>query len=133
MRHEAEDRGNAIIPDVATGGSPVGSHQFIDEFNLAYHRAVAQILRREPESVITRARQNIARWIESDVYDEGERPSLFEWDKILVESSVEELIAIITEDSDEGQRLRQSTPFTGILPKQQRTAILADCEKRVSA
>jgi hypothetical protein len=133
MRHEAEDTVNAIIPDVATGGSPVGSHQFIDEFNLAYHCAVAQILRREPEAVITRARQNIARWIQSDVYDEGERPSLFEWDKILVESSVEELIAIITEDSDEGQRLRQSTPFTGILPKQQRTAILADCEKRASA
>lgn len=124
---------NAIIPDVATGGSPVGSHQFIDEFNLAYHYAVAQILRREPEAVITRARQNIARWIESDVYDEGEKPALFEWDKILVESSVEELIAIITDDSDEGQRLRQSTPFTGMLPKQQRTAILADCEKRARA
>lgn len=94
---------------------------------------MAQVLRREPEAVILRARQNIARWIESDVFDKGERPALFEWDKILVESSIEELIAIITEDSDEGQRLRQSTPFTGILPKQQRTAILADCEKRASA
>ncbi len=133
MKHRTQDTVNAIIPDVATGGSPVGSHQFIDEFNLAYHRAVAEILRRESEAVILRARQNIARWIQSDVYDEGEKPALFEWDKILVESSVEELIAIITEASDEGQRLRQSTPFTGILSKQQRTAILADCVKRASA
>jgi hypothetical protein len=107
--------------------SPVGSHQFIDEFNLAYHRMVVEVLRREPEAVILRARQNIARWIESDVYDEGEKSSLFEWDKILVESSVEELIAIINEDSDEGQRLRQSTPFAGVLPQQQRTEILNAC------
>lgn len=129
MRHEAEDTVNAIIPDVATGGSPVGSHQFIDEFNLAYHCAVAQVLRREPEAVVTRARQNIARWIESDVYDEGERPSLFEWDKILDNSSVGELIAIITEDSDEGQRLRQSTPFAGVLSEDERRKILTDCER----
>lgn len=128
-----EDTRGTFVLDVETGGSPVGSHQFIDEFNLAYHRAVAQVLHREPEAVISRARQNVARWIESNVFDEGERPSLFEWGKILDESSVEELIAIITEDSDEGQRLRQSTPFAGILPKQQRMKILVDCEKRASA
>ena len=122
-----------VASEQATRLSPIGSHQYIDEFNLAYHRAVAEALRREPEAVVKRARQNIARWIENNVYDGGEKGALFEWDKILDESSIEELIAVITEDSDEGQRLRQSTPFTGVLPAEQRREILADCEKRAIA
>jgi hypothetical protein len=121
------------IPERTATLSPVGSHQFIDEFNLAYHRAVAEALRLEPETVVARARLNIARWLENNVYDDGEKGALFEWDKILAESSVEELIAIITEDSDEGQRRRQSTPFTGVLPANQRRDILSDCEKRAIA
>ena len=121
------------IPETAAALSPVGSHQFIDEFNLAYHRAVAEALRREPEAVVSRARQNIARWLQNDVYDDGEKGALSEWDKILAESSVEELIAVITEDSDEGQRLRQSTPFTGVLPAGRRREIRTDCAKRAVA
>lgn len=129
-----EAKGTIITtPPTAAKLSPVGSHQFIDEFNLAYHRAVAEALLRDPEAVVSRARRNIARWLEGDVYDDGEKGALSEWDKILAESSVEELIAVITEDSDEGQRLRQSTPFTGVLPAERRREILTDCAKRAVA
>jgi hypothetical protein len=106
---------------------PLGSHQFIDYFALACHRAVAERLRREPETIIKIARENLARWKASGVFDKGEVLSLSEWEKILNESNVEELIAIITEDSDEGQRLRQSTPFAGVLSEDGRLKILADC------
>ena len=33
----------------------MGSHAFLDEFALAYHRAVADRLRAEPEAVLERA------------------------------------------------------------------------------
>jgi hypothetical protein len=90
---------------------------------------VAERLRREPEAVIKIARENLARWKASGVFDEGELMLLSEWEKILTEASVEELIAIITEDSDEGQRLRQSTPFTGVLSEDERRKILTDCAR----
>lgn len=35
MRNGAEDIVSTLVSDVETDGSPVGSHQFIDEFNLA--------------------------------------------------------------------------------------------------
>jgi hypothetical protein len=34
------------------GASPLGSHAFLDEFALAYHRVVAERLRAQPEAVL---------------------------------------------------------------------------------
>lgn len=117
------------MPGAATAavaaGSPLGSHQFLDDFALAYHHAVAGVLRSTPEDVINRARRNLARWMNGEAFDAGEMLSLAEWQEILDRSSAEQLIAIITDGSDEGQRLRQSSPFVGALPHQQRLEILA--------
>ena len=44
------------------GISPLGSHTFLDDFALAYHRAVAEGLRVEPEAVLEHARRNLYRW-----------------------------------------------------------------------
>jgi hypothetical protein len=41
------------------------------------------------------------------------------------------IAAILTADSDEGQRLRQSTPFPGVLSKEEREEIFARCEKGI--
>ena len=125
------------VPDVATAaidaGSPLGSHQFLDDFALAYHRAVAEALCSAPEAVLDHARRNLTRWIKSGTFDAGETATLEEWQEVLDGSSVERLIAVITDESDEGQRLRQSSPFVGAIPHQQRLEILAACEKRASA
>ncbi len=124
------------VPDVATAafdaGSPLGSHQFLDDFALAYHRGVAEALRSTPETVIDHARRNLARWMKSETFDAGETASLAEWQELLDGSCAERLIAIITDQSNEGQRLRQSSPFVGAIPHQQRLEILAACEKRAS-
>src|SRR3954466_9348468 len=88
------------------GVSPLGSHAFLDEFALAYHRAVAERLRAEPEAVLEHARRNLHRWTEGDAFGAGERASLEEWQGILGEADVDRLIKIITDTSDEGQRLR---------------------------
>ncbi len=116
----------------AAGITPLGSHVFLDEFALAYHRAVAERLRAEPEAVLELARRNLNRWTEGDAFGAGERASLEEWREILSEADVERLIAIITDTSDEGQRLRSSSPFVGALSPEERLEILAACEQRAT-
>ena len=115
------------------GISPLGSHAFLDEFALAYHRAIAERLRAEPEAVLERARQNLNRWMEGDAFGAGEQASLEEWRRIIGDADVERLIEIMTDSSDEGQRLRSSSPFVGALPPEERLEILAACEQRATA
>jgi hypothetical protein len=115
------------------GVSPLGSHAFLDEFALAYHRAVAERLRAEPETVLERARRNLNRWTEGDSFGAGELASLEEWRRIIGEADVERLVEIMTDSSDEGQRLRSSSPFVGVLSPEERLEILAACEQRVTA
>jgi len=111
----------------------LGSHQFLDDFALTYHRAVAARLRVAPEPVIEHARNNLARWGARYGSLSGATLTFREWEKLLEESTVEKLIALITEDSDEGQRRRQSTPFAGVLTPEERRELLDACEKRASA
>jgi hypothetical protein len=122
----------AAVLGGGAGVSPLGSHAFLDEFALAYHRAVADCLRAEPEGVLERAHRNLNRWMEGDAFGPGELASLEEWQRILVEADVNRLIEIITDISDEGQRLRSSSPFVGVLSPEERLEILAACEQRAT-
>jgi len=129
------EAGEKIIStlDASAGAATLGSHQFLDDFALAYHLAVAKRLRERPDAVIERARQNLNRWLEGVVFGPGERQSIEEWRKILDESDIGRLIRIITDTSEEGQRLRSSSPFVGTLTPEERLEILAACEQRATA
>lgn len=120
------------IPGGGAAVSPLGTHAFLDEFALAYHRAVAERLRAEPEAVLERARRTLSRWAEGDAFGAGERASLEEWQVILGVADVDRLIEIMTDTSDEGQRLRSSSPFVGVLSPEERLEILAACEQRAT-
>ena len=109
-----------------------GSHQFIDLVNLAYHREVAARLKVMPDEILARARSNLKRWLAVHAGTSTAR-ALKEWEILSETRTIPELIAIMTEDSDEGQRLRQSTPFVGVLSPQERKDIFTRCEKEVSA
>ena len=113
--------------------SPLGSHAFLDDFALAYHRVVAERLSAEPEAVLERARQNLNRWAEGDAFGPGEGASLEEWRGILDEADVDRLIEIMTDPSEEGQRLRSSSPFVGTLSPEERLEILTACEQKATA
>lgn len=117
----------------SAGSSPLGTHQFLDEFALAYHRAVAERLRNDGASVLEHARRNIDRWAGGEGPGQGSARALEEWRKILDESDLNELIEVITDASDEGQRLRSSSPFAGVLEPEKRLEILAACEQRAVA
>ena len=115
------------------GVSQLGSHAFLDEFALAYHRAVADRLCADPEAVLEHARRNLHRWTEGGTFGPGELASLEEWRRILGGVDVGRLIEIMTDTSDEGQRLRSSSPFVGALSPEERLEILAACEQRATA
>jgi hypothetical protein len=109
------------------------SHQFIDFVNLVYHREVAARLRADPEAVLNQARHNLQRWLLAYQPGEPDARCLEEWRHLLETRTVSELIAIITEDSDEGQRLRSSTPFAGILSLEERKELRRRCEEMAIA
>jgi len=92
----------------------------IDARSLALAQAVAAKLRADPRRVIDKARENLERWRARM----GELPpALAEWDRILRGSTPDELIGILTADTEEGRRLRQSSPFPGVLSPEERREI----------
>lgn len=68
-----------------------------------------------------------------DAFGPGELASLDEWRRILDEADVNRLVEVITDVSDEGQRLRSSSPFVGALSPEERLEILAACEQEATA
>jgi len=102
------------------------NYNFLDLFNLMLHRAVTQKLRQD-EGVLQIARNNLSRWLASESFAGNERSALLEWQEILENSTPEEIIKIITQDTDEGQRLRSSSPFAGVLSEAERNKIWSEC------
>jgi len=102
----------------------VRSHQWIDERSLALHVAVAAKLEAQPE-LLDVARQNLQRWLSM-------RPAaaLREWQAILDRTPLPEVIGLLRARSEDAARLRQSSPFAGVLSKSERQSILDTYESR---
>lgn len=83
------------------------------------HRAIAEKLRRNPD-LKQLARDNIARWRVG--VDPRSMPYLDEWLRLL-ELPVEELAALMEEDSERMRALRQCSPFAGALEPKERWEI----------
>ncbi len=58
------------------------------------------------------ARRNLRRWAEGIAFGPGEQATLEEWRRILDEADVSRLIEMVTDTSDDGQRLRSSSPWS---------------------
>lgn len=84
-------------------------------------RLIADKLEANPY-LIRIAQENLSRWI-------GETASAasahLEWQQILNAKSLKEVLSLLRTPTDEGQRLRQSNPFAGLLTPQERWQILA--------
>ena len=95
------------------------SHEWIDARSLAMAEAVAEKVGRDPALVQT-AVGNLARW---KARRSPWPACLREWEEILASCDVDDLLRILVEDSEEGRRRRQSSPFTGILTPRERREI----------
>ncbi len=104
------------------------SQEYIDEVSLLLHCAVAEKLKGNYE-LINIARNNLQRWMQTgkDFEDVG---AWVDWKEILETSSIDEVIEVITADTDEGQRLRSSSPFVGIISQDERKRIMVQCAER---
>lgn len=94
-------------------------HDLIDRRSLELHRLVAGKIRQQPE-LMDLVREKLDRTLGESRLSESCKDALREWQTIFSLKSFEEILEILVEDSDEGQRLRQSTPFSGILTQQER-------------
>lgn len=92
------------------------SQEFIDALSLARHREIARMLETEP-GILEKARANADRWLASGNYDEGEAASVREWLPLLDTNRLGELREALISPSENATRMRQSSPFTGIIPK----------------
>ena len=104
-------------------------HDWIDERSRALGAAVGDHLKRDP-SLVGRAREQLVRWETNAVANNDVRvlPVLREWQMLLDTLSLDHLIELLREDSTRAARLRQSSPFAGLLPDDERSAIFARYE-----
>ena len=96
------------------------THEMIDRRSLPLHEAVAGKIRESP-ALLEVARENLQRWSRMDG---GLPPPLKEWQDILDGRSLEDILQLICDQSENAARLRQSSPFGGILTEAERLLIL---------
>ena len=102
------------------------SHEWIDQRSLALHEAVAVKLEVQPR-LLAVARGNLERWLAT-----SPSPVLKEWQNLLDDLPLPELLALLLSPSEEARRLRQSSPFAGLLTPAERQAIFDRYESSVA-
>ena len=102
-------------------------HEMVDDRSLEMDCVIAKKIRANPNQVQI-APANIERRLASPGYSESSRQATLEWKSIIEESSVEALVTLLESSSEEARRLRQSSPFCGILTPDERQAIFRKYE-----
>ncbi|HUR46197.1 MAG TPA: hypothetical protein VMZ27_10010 [Candidatus Saccharimonadales bacterium] len=100
------------------------SHRWHDELGLRYHQAMAEKILRNP-SLLEVARENLRRWAKSETevaISEGRR----KWLLLLEENDLHSIIMLMTDPTEAGHQLRQSTPFAGLLSEAEAQDILQE-------
>ena len=104
------------------------SHQLQDAISLEMARRVAMALRNSP-ALIQVARANLSRWSNLN----ADAPSLLrcyeEWQGILA-GPLNEVCELLCAETDEAQRLRQNSPFAGVLSPAEVWSIKSDIRRR---
>jgi len=96
----------------------LGGHQRIDQRSLALHRGIADKLRADP-SLLAVAHDNLDRWSK----ERGRsQPYWDAWREIL-NRPIEEVLALIVEESERMTAMRQASPFAGILTPRERWSV----------
>ncbi len=100
------------------------SGNFSDLVSLALHQLAAVRLQTNP-ALIETAKSNLNKWLEKT----PNVTAWLEWQNILETKSLKKVLEIMTAETGEGQRLRSSSPFAGLVTEQERHAVIEYCEK----
>jgi len=98
--------------------APWSNHRLLDARSLALHAVIARKVERAPRLLAT-ARRNLDRWRAA----RGSEPrALAEWRAILA-WPWQEVAALLVDPGENATRLRQSSPFAGVLTQEERRRI----------
>lgn len=104
------------------------THEQIDRRSLALAKAVVEAIDRDTTRAgLELARQTCARW-----HRQNQTPAIAEWLEIL-DGDWESIRSVLLDPEEEGRRLRQSSPFCGVLSPQERWAIYRRFEHESAA
>jgi hypothetical protein len=96
------------------------AHELHDRRSMRVAMAIAEKLTRDP-SIVEKARKYLDR--RDAIAGDAERVTLSEWRGILDTLSVRQLRAFLVSTSERAARLRQSSPFLGVLSADEREII----------
>ena len=94
-------------------------HQLHEMRSLQMHRLVQERYREAPADVIRFGLENLERWQQNGVDCDDFRI----WEEIL-RFNPKRLPEILSGSSEEARRLRQSSPFAGLIPEASRQQVL---------
>ena len=97
-------------------------HRKIEERSLALHREIAIKIRENP-SLLLDVRLRLEDAVGSERHSESVKDALREWLDILDQKLVSEILELLTDPGEEATRLRQSSPFAGILSEAERRRV----------
>ena len=106
--------------EAATRPAVFSSHRLHEARSLAMHAAIARKIDREP-GLLEKARGNLRRWRQLEAH----HPTpdwLQEWSGVL-NKSWPEIASLMGEPSERAAKLRQSSPFAGLLSAVERKRI----------
>lgn len=107
------------VPHAAPVRPGYSSHRLLEARSLAMHAVIAKKIEGDPK-LLDIPRNNLKRW---GARWERQAPAWYDRWCAIMERPWPEIAAIITEPSEEGARLRQSSPFAGVLSAEQRKRI----------
>ena len=90
------------------------THEEVDRRSLALHARVAARLRAQP-SLIRIAHHNLDRWRSQCDHDDPAATAIREWKDLLESLSLDDLCDYLVRQDESAARLRQNSPFAGIL------------------
>ncbi len=96
----------------------MSNHKKHEIRSLEIHKLVAEELKKSPKRVIDLALENVRRWREKGV----DCADFDEWVKLLTEGRAT-LPKVLVGTDEKSVRLRQSSPFPGIIPEARRLEI----------
>ena len=101
----------------------VSDHIRIEERSIALHRAIADRIRTNPK-LMEKAIENLQKYLDQFAQENRTAPkSLTEWQDILTNRPGEDVLAFLVSSCESASRLRQSSPFAGILTPKERWRI----------
>lgn len=89
------------------------NHESIDAISLELGRRIAERLLQQPD-LLRVAHENLDRWTLLNADASTLLRCYAEWQEIL-HRSLEEICALLSSDTEESRRLRQNSPFAGVL------------------